>query len=78
MPDIHYCCVHISNRISFTHVEMRHSSKRRKLSFVTYQEVYQDFDGRPITLDDFDVEDSDRKLPHRIFDIDGIYINDIE
>lgn len=57
---------------------MRHSSKRRKLSFVTYQEVYQDFDGRPITLDDFDVEDSDRKLPHRIFDIDGIYINDIE
>jgi hypothetical protein len=55
---------------------MRHSSKRRKLSSGSYQEIYQDLiDGRSVSLDDFDIEDSDRKLPPRFFDIDGTYIN---
>jgi len=66
----------ISNFQSFTYVDMRHSSKRRKLSSGSYQEINQDLiDGRPVSLDDYDIQDSDRKLPPRFFDIDGTYIN---
>ncbi|CAO3682972.1 unnamed protein product [Umbelopsis ramanniana] len=56
-----------------TQNDMRHSSKRRKLSSGSYQEIYQDLvDGKSVLLDDFDIEDSDRKLPPRFFDIDDL------
>jgi hypothetical protein len=76
MNDIHYNYVRYVNWLSFNDVEICHSSKRRKLSADTYQEIYQDIiNGRTVDLDDFDIDDSDRKIPPRIYDIDGTYVN---
>ncbi|KAH8552826.1 hypothetical protein BGW37DRAFT_465931 [Umbelopsis sp. PMI_123] len=56
--------------------EIYHSSKRRKLSADTYEEIYQDIiDGRPVDLEDFDIDDLSRKIPPRVYDIDSPYLN---